>query len=222
MSPATLEPPRDHPIWDTPTLHDFDMREIHASSRFSDTVPCRRQTTHYEGPRRAESAGYNMHRRGIPRDRDHNHNNNNNNNSNHQDFYREYGHQNCYRNFAASQSPLRSWPSYNNQYNNQGNQQQGKRTPEKSPVIRCHHRCKLLNEVQEQKRNRSRVARAAWLEEQGRMPCLHPLMPHNKVASLSDDKKELVEWNNFVNQMTTTLLNLKGLSLLNHVHPCLE
>jgi hypothetical protein len=30
-----------------------------------------------------------------------------------------------------------------------------------------------------------------------------------KVTSLPDDKKELVEWNNFVNQMTTTLLNLK-------------
>jgi len=69
-----------------------------------------------------------------------------------------------------------------------------------------------LKEVQEQKRNRSRAAKAAWLEEHGRLPCLHPLMP--KVAFLPDDKKNLVEWNNFVNQMTATLLNLKGLPLL--------
>lgn len=201
MSPGTLEPPREHQIWDNTTLHEFDMRNMRGGSS---KAPNGQRHTPYEGPRRAQSAGYNIHRPGYPRDY-----------SNHQDFYREYGHQNCYRNFSASQSPSRSpWPStiYNH---GRISESQGKRSPEKSPIIRCHHRCKLLNEVQEQKRNRSRVAKAAWLEEHGRnMPCLHPLMP--KVASLPDDKKELVEWNNFVNQMTTTLLNLKGLTLLKY------
>jgi hypothetical protein len=63
-----------------------------------------------------------------------------------------------------------------------------------------------LNDVEAQKRNRSRVAKA--VEEHGHIPVFHQLLL--RAATLPDDKKELVEWNNFVNQMTTTLLNLKG------------
>jgi len=192
MSPGILEPPREHPTWDNTILHEFDMKCLDGVSQ---------RHAAYEGPRRAQSAGYNMQRPGYPKDYRNQH-----------DFYRESRHNNCYKIVSASQSPSRtSWPL--TIHNQSRSESQGKRSKEKpSPIIRCHHRCKLLNEVQEQKKNRSKIAKASWLEEHGRMPCLHPLMP--KVTSLPNDKKELVEWNNFVNQMTTTLLNLKGLTLL--------
>lgn len=45
------------------------------------------------------------------------------------------------------------------------------------------------------------------MEDHGQSLHLYPSL--TKPAPLSNDKKELVEWNNFVNQMTMTLLNLK-------------
>jgi len=194
MSPGILEPPREHPIWDNTSLHEFDMRNM----KCLDGAPQRHAT--YKGPRRAQSASYNKQRSSYPKDY-----------SNQHDSYREFEYNNCYKIISSSQSPSRtSWPL--TIYNQGRSESQGKRSKEKPlPIIHCHHKCKLLNEVQEQKRNRSRIAKATWMEDHGHMSCLHPLM--HKVTSLPDDKKELVEWNNFVNQMTTTLLNLKGLTL---------
>ncbi|KAG0627876.1 hypothetical protein M758_2G235000 [Ceratodon purpureus] len=187
MSPRALEPPREHPILDNTTLHEFDIRDMHSLSKVSDGLV--RRNNSYEGPKRAQSAGYNIRRPGYLRDF-----------NNPQDLCREYGHQNCFRNFSTSESPSRPrWPST---IHNQG---RGRSRENRSPVIRCHHRCKLLNDVQEQKRSRSRVARA--FEDNGHMSVFQQFVP--KVAPLPDDKKELVEWNNFVNQMTNTLLNLK-------------
>jgi hypothetical protein len=178
---------REHSIWDNAPLHEFDVRDVHGSSKVPDGLGRRHNSN--EGSRRAQSVGYNIHRPGYPRDY-----------NNHQELYREYGHQNCCGNFSTSVSPSRLRRPSTIYSHGRG------RSPEKSPSIRCHHRCKLLNDVEAQKRNRSRVAKA--VEEHGHIPVFHQLLL--RAATLPDDKKELVEWNNFVNQMTTTLLNLKG------------
>lgn len=192
MSPRVPEPPREHSIWENTVLHEFDM---HGSSKAPDGLGRRNKSN---SPRRAQSAGYNIHRQGFPREC-----------TQHQGCYRENGHQSCCRNFTASKASSRlRWPSTVCNQGRGGFQ-------EKSPVIRCHHRCKLLNDVQEQKRSRSRFAKA--VEEHGDIPIFHQLVP--KSVPLPEDKKELVEWNNFVNKMTSTLLNLKGLALSHDYAP---
>ena len=186
MSPMILEP-----IWDHST-HEFDIRDMYGLSKVTDSLGQRHNSN--ESSRRAKSAGYNIHQLGYLGDH-----------NDHQDFYRDSGHQNCYRNFSLESSLGPRWPptTYN----------QGRgRSLEKLPRICCHHQGKLLNDVQKQKRHRSRIVKV--VEEHGCMPIFHQLLP--KVAPLPNDKKELVEWNNFVNQMTTTLLNLKGLTSPNH------
>lgn len=74
------------------------------------------------------------------------------------------------------------------------------RTPKVVSPPRPHARCTILQEVQQQKKNRNILLKAS--EEQ-------PVFQQSK-NPLSEDKKE-VEWNNFVTEMTDTLLNLKGM-----------
>ncbi|XP_073392623.1 uncharacterized protein [Physcomitrium patens] len=177
-SPRTLDLPREYPIWhDRPDENYIRGRDI--LHRYP------------SGGKRAQSGSYNVRSFNSLGD------------YNNQAFNRDYEHHNSYRKLSTSQPPSRRWfaPIYNTR-----SESQGRRSPDKSSPIRCHHRCKLLNDRQEQRNIRPRVAKGA-VEDHGQSLHLYPSL--TKPAPLSNDKKELVEWNNFVNQMTMTLLNLK-------------
>lgn len=202
LSPTVLEPPREHPMqgpsfWDMPTMHETDhIREMHFNSKGTTGDGFRRTCTN-ESKRSQSAVSYDTH---GPQDY-----------HNHQDIsYRDSSrHQYNCRNLSVSASgfPSRRWPASSAIYNGGSPGSQGRRFSEKS-LIRCHHRCKLLNDVQEQqKRSFQNVAKAVQVKRP-HTPHFNQMLP--KAPPLPEDKKELVEWNNFVNQMTQTLLNLKG------------
>ena len=205
ISPTVLEPPREHSmrglsLWDSATTHEFDhIREKYVNSK--GTSHGFRRTCANEAKRSQSAFNYDTHWSGYPRDY-----------HSHQDFnmYRDssrHQYNNC-RNLDASASGTRSrqWPASSAVFNGRSPGSQGRRSPEKS-LIRCHHRCKLLNDVQEhQKRTTQKVAKAVQTK---RLHTLHSNQMLPKVPPLSENK-ELMKWDNFVNQMTQTLLNLKG------------